>query len=134
MPGSLNDCTALTEALLDASGAEYDIAVPPDDLIGVAIDNAGVSGALQLMDADAVNKARLYRLWLQVDAATVITFIDGIGGTTQALKIKCPGAQTIKLDLGLVPWAQGSVNTKFFIFTSNAVQITGTAYIAMAPT
>jgi len=131
---AVNDCTALTQELIDATGTTYDVAVTPLDLVPVAIDNGGAAGTQQLMDATVGELPRLYRLWLQVDGATVISFIDGVGGTEQPLKIKCPGAQTIVLDLGILPWAQGSVNTKFFIKTTNAVQITGCAYIAMAPT
>ncbi|MGH6887998.1 MAG: hypothetical protein ACREHF_02175 [Rhizomicrobium sp.] len=125
------DCTPLQQTLIDGTGTQYDVAVPPLDLAPIAI-NTSSGGLSTLQAATAGNLTRLFRLFLVADGATTITFYDGATALVPALKLAA-GEQLV-LDQSLFPWFQGSLDTDFKMNSSNAVQLTGAAWINLNPT
>lgn len=124
-------CTPLTQSLIDGSGNDYDVAVPPLDLTPIGI-NASGGFPLTLQAATAGMLVRVYRLFLVADGATTLTFMDG--ATNLIPQLKLAAGEQVVLDVNLLPWWQGSVNTDFKLNSSAAVQLTGAAWINLNAT
>lgn len=98
-------------------------------LIPVPI-NTAVSGDIIIQPAVVLASTKLYRLILLFGGATNITFKDGAIALSGPLPFVANG--TIVLDFSGDPWYIGSLNTNFIINSSNAVQISGTAWIVVS--
>jgi hypothetical protein len=127
----MTDCTPITQEVIDGEGDTSQFPIPPPALSPIAI-NASSGFPLTLQAATAGNLTRLYRLFLVVDGATELTFYDG--ATALAPVLKCAAGEQLVLDQSLFPWFQGSVNTDFKMDSSNAVQLTGAAWINLNAT
>lgn len=124
-------CTPVTQEVIDGEGDTSQFPVPPPSLSPVGI-NASGGFPLVLQAATAGNLTRLYRLLLVADGATTLTFYDG--ATPLAPLIKMAAGEELILDQGRFPWFQGSVNADFKMDSSNAVQLTGGAYLFLNAT
>lgn len=123
------NCTPVTMAVLDANGNPQNMPVPPPLLVPIQI-NASGGFPVTLEGASAGNICRLYRLFVVADGDTTISFLDGATGL---FSIKMIAGETVTLDPQIFPWAQGTVNTDFKLQSTNAVQLTGCAWINLNP-
>ena len=68
----------------------------------------------------------IFRIFLTVDGATLLTFKDGSTNLTGAMTFTAGGAMV--LDMTGMPWFQINRGNSFIVNSSNAVQISGAVY------
>lgn len=120
------NCTAITQIIEDGAGNNQNIPVPPSNLSGVAI-NTAAAGDIALVAATAGMIVRCYRFLIVVAGATTLTFKDGGAAVPGAIAFN--GADKIVLDLELLPWFQTAIGNELALNNSNAVQISGAAWV-----
>ena len=120
--------TAITNALPAGTNAIGDIGITPrvarltDTVISFASsgDNTVIAGA-------AAQTVKVYQLFLVAAAATVVTFKSG-AGTSLSGAITLVAGGSVTLDFNSEPWFTTAAAAAFVINSTNAVQISGTAY------
>lgn len=101
------------------------IGVDGQPLTSAKIDSAA-GGDIAAIAAIAGKISRIYKMFLVVTGATVITFKDGSTALTGAMSLPANGA--IILDLDGQPWFLTSINSAFNINSSAATQVSGALY------
>jgi hypothetical protein len=91
-----------------------------------AVLSSAAGGDITGVAATAAKFTRVYKIFLVVTGATVITFKDGTTALSGAMSLPANGA--IILDLDGQPWFVTSKNSAFFINSSAATQVSGTIY------
>jgi hypothetical protein len=119
------------QLVVDGDGNQQNFPVPPPLLAPVEI-NANSGFPLTLVAATAGMIIRVYRMFLTIDAATVLTFQDG--ATNLVPEFKPQAGEQITLDPQLFPWFQTTIGDALKLNSSNAVQITGAVWVNLNPT
>jgi hypothetical protein len=84
------------------------------------------TGANTLNAAVSAKTTRVFRIFLTVSAATVLTFLDGATALSGAMTFTSGGSFT--LDLALEPWFVTSTNSAFVCSQSGTAQVSGCIY------
>jgi hypothetical protein len=88
--------------------------------------NSAASGALQIASAMVGLRNKLHRLILYVGGPTTLTFEDGTTPLSGPIPLLAYG--NILLDFSGEPWFTSSANSALNLNSSNAVQLSGTAW------
>lgn len=91
--------------------------------------NFSTSGDNIIVAADSINRIIIHRLWFVVDAETSLTFKDNLPSPA-AVPMGAKGA--LVFDASGEPWFITDINTAFIINSSDAVQVSGECYYALA--
>jgi hypothetical protein len=91
--------------------------------------NTAAGGDIVISPAVAQASTKLYRLLLLCNGTTNLIFKDGANPLSGPLPFTAGGGMV--LDFSGDPWYVGSLATNFIINSSNAVQISGTAWIVV---
>jgi hypothetical protein len=94
--------------------------------ISSAVLSSAAGGDIAAIAAVAGKYTRVYKIFLVVTGATVITFKNGSTALSGAMALPANGA--IILDLDGQPWFVTSANAAFNINSSAATQVSGTVY------